>query len=82
METTDGLFVRAAIDGSSLRLMVKPGATEEDLRDIADRLLTASLGILGRGEYPFYSDAYLRRLDAEDRAELAREQEAADDTCL
>jgi len=52
--------------GVAVRLQTKPGLDERRLTRAANTLLAASLVILGRDEYPFYSEAYLRNRDARD----------------
>lgn len=47
---------------------------ESQLEEAADRLLVDSLQTLGRGEYPFYSRSYLRRLASADERSLVDDE--------
>ncbi|NSW54748.1 MAG: hypothetical protein HPY44_01930 [Armatimonadetes bacterium] len=47
---------------------------DSELEEKADRLLVDSLKTLGRGEYPFYSRSYLRRLATADERSLVDDE--------
>ena len=47
---------------------------DDRLEEMATRLLVDSLKTLGRGEYPFYSGSYLRRMSAADVGSSCEEE--------
>jgi len=63
--------------------------SEQELEEAADELLRESVAALGRGEYPFYTESWLRQLQqreadapAADEAEHSAEQEQLPQLCL
>ncbi len=63
--------------------------SEQELEEAADELLRESVAALGRGEYPFYTESWLRQLQqreadapSADEAEHSAEQEQLPELCL
>ncbi len=57
----------AGFSQAKLPSLASAPITEADIETLADDLLRDSIDAIGRGDYPFYSDCWLRQLQARDR---------------